>query len=300
MPVRRVGTVWGALFALVTLAALGAPRPGPGQEPAPSADQILARVKTTYAQARSYRDTGTVVTVLIKDKAKQTVTQPFATAFVRPNKFRFEFLTDPDTREIQQRFSVWTETGLDKAHRWWTLRPQDETGRLDLWLAGANGLSGGASLAVPALLLPGLTKLPTLIDRKQPQRTGSETINGVVCHVIQETGTHPEGDEAVTLWIGQTRFPRAAGPQARASSARSPPRPRPRSSPGSTSPSRTRRSASRRPAREAAPSSRQRTLRLSSKKVTGPSLTSSTSMWARKTPVATGRPAEARRATKRR
>jgi hypothetical protein len=188
---------------LLVLGPLGEGRSAPGQEPAASASQILARVNATYAQARSYRDEGRVATVLVNQKnEKQTVERPFATAFERPNRFRFEFVENPDSPDILQRFVVWTERGPEAASRWWTLRPQVQTGRLDLWLAGGKTLSGGSTLAIPQLLFPGLSnKMPRITDLKQPMRLADETIDGAVCYVVQEPGPTP--DESVTLWIGQ-------------------------------------------------------------------------------------------------
>ncbi|HVE40518.1 MAG TPA: hypothetical protein VNM14_11550 [Planctomycetota bacterium] len=54
-------------------------------------EQILDRVKKTYAACTSYRDSGIVKTVFIKADGNETKEKPFKTAFVRPDRFRFEY-----------------------------------------------------------------------------------------------------------------------------------------------------------------------------------------------------------------
>ncbi len=57
----------------------------------PTAAQILARMDKVYANCKSYRDTGVVKIVFAEtDGSHHTVKRPFATAFVRPDRFRFE------------------------------------------------------------------------------------------------------------------------------------------------------------------------------------------------------------------
>ena len=50
----------------------------------PSAKQIVERMVKTYADCKTYRDTGVVKTLFVKNDGNYTVEKPFTTAFVRP------------------------------------------------------------------------------------------------------------------------------------------------------------------------------------------------------------------------
>ena len=56
----------------------------PKQDKLP-AKQILDRMAKTYAECKSYHDSGLVKTVFIQAAGKRTVEKPFTTAFVRPD-----------------------------------------------------------------------------------------------------------------------------------------------------------------------------------------------------------------------
>jgi len=55
-----------------------------------SASEIIERMKNTYANSKTYSDSGVVEVIFIGD-VNQTVEKPFTTAFIRPNRFRYEF-----------------------------------------------------------------------------------------------------------------------------------------------------------------------------------------------------------------
>ena len=55
-----------------------------------TAKQIVKRMAEEYAKCKSYQDLGVVKTVFILPDLKRTVEKPFTTAFVRPDRFRFE------------------------------------------------------------------------------------------------------------------------------------------------------------------------------------------------------------------
>ena len=61
----------------------------------PSASEILAGVRSVYAGCRTYQDTGTETTSFVDDHPapRQVETKLFSTAFVRPDRFRFQCKT---------------------------------------------------------------------------------------------------------------------------------------------------------------------------------------------------------------
>src|SRR5207249_4186630 len=57
-----------------------------------TADEIFAYMVQSYRNCTSYSDSGVVKTIFIMTNGRtRTVEQPFTTAFVRPDRFRFEF-----------------------------------------------------------------------------------------------------------------------------------------------------------------------------------------------------------------
>src|SRR4051794_40464398 len=120
-----------------------------------TAEQILEGMAAVYAGCRTYRDTGRVHTRFLTRRGRLDFesTKPFRTAFVRPDRFRFEFASHFPGQAEMHRFIVHMAGRV--VQTWWDLRPGVERqSRLGMALAGATGVSGGAAHTVPALLLP--------------------------------------------------------------------------------------------------------------------------------------------------
>lgn len=87
------------------------------QQEALTPKQILARMAKAYSECKSYSDTGLVKTVYISDNGrKRIVEKPFTTAFIRPDRFRFEYkeqkgdqneYTDPICQDIFSPYLRW-------------------------------------------------------------------------------------------------------------------------------------------------------------------------------------------------
>ena len=56
-----------------------------------SAKQIVERMAKAYTDCKSYRDSGIVKTLFVEKSGNRTVEKPFTTAFVRHDRFRFEY-----------------------------------------------------------------------------------------------------------------------------------------------------------------------------------------------------------------
>src|SRR5437764_1480130 len=82
--------------------------------------QILAAVLERYAGFSSYRDRGQVTTrfIHLDDSSWHTTIRPFSTAFVRPDRFRFEFLNRHGDEEWN-RYIVWAEG--KEVRTWWDI-----------------------------------------------------------------------------------------------------------------------------------------------------------------------------------
>ena len=165
--------------------------------------QILKCMATVYATCTSYCDTGLVSTRFIEDKGTRTIEKPFTTAFVRPDRFRFEY------QDGSHQAIVWREGETVRVEWPWTgiaeLPPQlIKPESLELALAGATGVSGGSAHTIPALLLPeevGGRRLTDMTEVKQIEDTLSEEEGVECCQIAGKYAGHP-----IVLWIEKATF----------------------------------------------------------------------------------------------
>ncbi|MBN9520994.1 hypothetical protein J0H58_21140 [bacterium] len=193
-------------------------------------DQVLAALAEVYATCATYQDAGAVVTRFIKPgHDSYGTTKPFATAFVRPDRFRFEHRHRHLDNGPWDRYLVWAD-GAD-VRTWWGTTPGVEWPEsLDLALAGATGVSGGAAQTVPGLLLPDRDAGRRLTELAELRLLGDESLGGVACYrlagrfptdppdpeeearereeFIRLTGRPPQRAEhsPLTLWVDRGTF----------------------------------------------------------------------------------------------
>ena len=172
-----------------------------------TAEEILAGMAFMYANCLSYYDSGIVTTLFIEGTGERTVEKPFTTAFIRPDRFRFEY-SEMNRFGMEYRYIAWQEGSL--VETWWSLRPEINTEpSLAHALAACTGISGGSAHTIPALLLPAeiagrklihMTKLKRLADgwlNENGEAVEAETAEGLACYRIQ--GLYAEAP--MTVWI---------------------------------------------------------------------------------------------------
>jgi outer membrane lipoprotein-sorting protein len=121
--------------------------PDEAKEDAFTAKQVLDRMSKTYADCKTYRDSGVVKTLFVQDTGNYTVEKPFKTAFVRPDQFRFEY------KEETQRYIIWSKG--KEVQTWWDVQPGiQKPESLRLAVAGAIGVSSGSAARIPVMLMP--------------------------------------------------------------------------------------------------------------------------------------------------
>jgi len=186
----------GCFIAVVT----GPPASADEAKPdALKAHDVLDRMAKVYAGCKLYRDTGVVKTVFVQATGNWTVEKPFKTAFVRPDRFRFEYTEERGGRD--QRYIVWRK-GKD-VQTWWDGKPGvEKASSLELALAGAAGVSGGSAHTIPALLLPKDVSGRRLTDLTEAKRAEDAKIDKVDCLRIEGKF----GDAPMTLWIDKKKF----------------------------------------------------------------------------------------------
>jgi len=185
-------------------------------------EQILAALAEVYATCMSYRDSGRVVTRFFHQNWRpRTDVKPFTTAFIRPDRFRFEYKSRRGEDEWD-RYIISAEAG--EVRTWWDVRPGIEQ-PASLSMVGASGVSGGSSHTIPAMLMPQQIGGRRLTDLVAVASLGDEPLDGVTCYrlsgrfvpypsdaateerrraeAIRVTGRPPERAEhdPLTLWI---------------------------------------------------------------------------------------------------
>jgi len=161
-------------------------------------NEIMLKSEKVYANCKSYMDKGYVRTEFMeKNGIKTNVTKKiFSTAYIRPNKFRFEY-AEMKAGELQGQYIVWKNN--KKVKTYWELMGEETPESLSMAIAAATGVSGGSALNISSLLIPEvcrktlLTRInnPTLIAEKKDE-------NGIMCFVIKGNNEN--------IWIQKETF----------------------------------------------------------------------------------------------
>ncbi len=165
-----------------------------------TAKELLDRMAKVYAGCKSYCDSGVVKMVFIEGTGNRTVEKPFTTAFVRPDRFRFEYKEKQNNAQ-EYRYIVWRKG--NEVQTWWDVKPGVEKPEsLGLALAGATGVSSGSAYTVPALLMPKEVGGRRLTDMTGAKRLEDAKLGKVDCLRIE--GKY--ADSPMTVWIDKKTF----------------------------------------------------------------------------------------------
>jgi hypothetical protein len=151
-----------------------------------TAEGILAAVEAVYARCHTYADTGCVREVFLHldGRTNFVSTTPFETAFVRPDRFRFEFSTHHPNRTEFRRYVIAADGA--GVRTWWDICPgvkRPESLALDV--AGATGVSGSSAHTVPALLMPDRVPGRRLGERVTLARLEDAELGGGDCYRVE-------------------------------------------------------------------------------------------------------------------
>lgn len=168
-----------------------------------TAQDRLAASTSLYKSLTTYRDDGLLIQEMNVQGQQIKSEQPFNTAFERGGRFRWQFRhsVSPGAKP-NQLFAIWSADG-NSFESIWTLNGQHQKGqKLDMPLASATGISGGAATAIIPLLhieKNGSTWGIMTTDLLKPEDDGQEEVDKVKCWKI--SGKAKFGDTKVTLWI---------------------------------------------------------------------------------------------------
>lgn len=155
----------------------------------PLAVELARRVEDRYASCKSYRDSGRATqkfmdregkVIAMLDRKPRTIT----TAFVRPDRFRFEFDDENGPKTIRNLIA----TDGQQVSVWWDIRPGVEHPEsLSLALGAAAGVTESASVTIPPLLLPDTLGRPRALSTGAGELSAldDETLDKHRCHRLQ-------------------------------------------------------------------------------------------------------------------
>ena len=183
---------------VLSLAFLGpAVHGAPGAQAQPSAKRIMESVAQVYASCRSYQDRGVIQTEYRDGRTKpRTETLSFKTAFVRSDRFRFEF------KKGAQTYIVWADQ--EAVRGWLPGKPVSSgSGSLAEHLDRASVPSARSADIVPSLLLPAEIGSRLVSSLGELELVGEELLGGALCFKLQ--ANHRDGHR-YTLWVEEGRF----------------------------------------------------------------------------------------------
>lgn len=157
-------------------------------------ERILDRMAKAYAECKSYRDSGVIKTKYFT-KTAYSLEHSFNTAFVRPDRFRFE-IKDEDHRLL-------ISANGQNVQTWWDLEPGIQTPKsLEFAMAQAVGFSGGFVGRIPAMLMPNKLEIPGGLDLIAPKQIEDGKLQNVECFRLE----YNFRDEQFTLWIDKRSY----------------------------------------------------------------------------------------------
>ena len=164
-----------------------------------TAHQILQRTAKVYAECKTYRDEGEKKTVFIDDDGnKRTNVLAFETAFVRPDRFRFEYSVKQGMSKGLRRL-LWRHR--EDVKEWHSPDGKVRSARsLGLAVGGFTGVSGGTAWYVPALLLPQELATWRFTNPEEVQRIEDAKLEKSDCYRLRGKWGF-EGRMEAVIWI---------------------------------------------------------------------------------------------------
>lgn len=166
----------------------------------PEARRVLDQMSSVYANCKTYQDSGVVRVLLVRESGNHATERPFTTAFVRNDRFRYEFKDLVGSSDQYYRYLIWSDG--KEVRSWWDVKPGGEKpSSLNSALHGADGVSGGSARTIPAFLLPRQV-WPNLGDTIITVHLEDAKLDGIDCFRI--TGKY--AGNPMTVWIEKQTY----------------------------------------------------------------------------------------------
>jgi outer membrane lipoprotein-sorting protein len=176
---------------------------------------VFEKVARAYAEFSSYRDSGTVKSVMILSGGTTIKESSFTTVFVRPDRLRFEY-SDRRFGDKPAPYIIWFN-GSD-VRTWWFIKPGiQKPESLRMAIAAATGVTLGSAARVPGLLLPQRFLAGGLL-MLQADRIDDDVDRGLACFRISGTNLPANTslkldrfeatilDSSITIWVDKKTF----------------------------------------------------------------------------------------------
>ena len=181
-----------------------------------TAEQIVDQAAQVYARCDSYRDSGVASTTYVSEDREWTADKPFETAFVRPDRIRFEF-QDMSIGDPPPSYIIWAD-GND-VRTWWDVQPGvNRPATVSRALAGATGGSQGTAHRIPSMLRPDPSAPKSALELSYARRIEDGEVDGFVCFRIRGQSimtprTLGSGENSIvlsenssTIWIDKQSY----------------------------------------------------------------------------------------------
>jgi hypothetical protein len=172
----------------------------------PTAADLLSQVAAQYASLLTYSDEGEEVTVFVTGQQsweRRTVKKRFKTAFVRPDKFFFQYREVGLGPESEWRGgTIWTDgSGV---HTWSTIEfPAGHGHSIEQATGGFAGVSSGTSTLTAKLLLPDIDARSPLPEPSTSRLLGEGSVEGKSCWKVEGLRF---GMQSAITWIDRRDF----------------------------------------------------------------------------------------------
>jgi outer membrane lipoprotein-sorting protein len=169
----------------------------------PEPMQLVRAMQRLYGESKTYRDQGVVeVDYLNEDGTRRGGDRrPFSTAFVRPDRFRFEF--KDESGGYGDLYVIWADGGSVRS--WWTNRPQ-----IQGWpsiadaVDAATGVSGGSAHLMANLLMSSSVGGVGPESLSEVRVVGEDVIGGRACWRLEGRGWLAFMSQSpLSFWIGK-------------------------------------------------------------------------------------------------
>jgi hypothetical protein len=143
---------------------------------------------------------------LTDDGHERVTERRFKTAFVRLDRFRFEY-SERGCCAQEDRYLIWAHGR--EVRTWWDVKPHVQSfPSVGHALGAAAGVFGGTSMTVPTLLMPDEVPGADAAGARQvvyadPTRLADDTLSGVPCFKLQVKNYN---NEPSTMWIEQRTY----------------------------------------------------------------------------------------------
>lgn len=166
-------------------------------------NSIISKTESNYSTLKVYLDSGKVISSFYKLTSPHKSAILFKTAYKQTGEFNFEFY-----KLGTVRLNIVNRDGNNKVMKYFGSEAA-EAQSFSLAMAGATGISSGAAIMIPNLLMPTAvnTRHKNIFHSiRDAKLEASEVINGRSCYKIIGKEDMEDKDGYVRIWISKADY----------------------------------------------------------------------------------------------